>query len=116
MNTFRILTFNTWLVRTPFGIDVAKKINERFSLLPDSLASLDADVICLQEVWSPALRRSLREKMAALGYPHCAGGEKIGSASFFILRFIHNFFGNGLLIFSRYPISTVVQPSIFRKF
>lgn len=117
MSTLRILTFNTWLLRTPLGFDLAKDIDERFSRLPAALAATDADVLCLQEVWSPWLRRTLAEQMLRRGFPFAAGVvPDLRPRGWGPLRFSRGFFGNGLMVLSRFPI-VGTRPSLdFRAY
>jgi endonuclease/exonuclease/phosphatase family metal-dependent hydrolase len=116
LNALRILTFNTWLLRTPLGFDLAKDVEERFVRLPESLAETGADIICLQEVWCPKLRASLSAKMAALAYPFSLGSAPKRSRHIHPLWAVREHFGNGLMIYSRFPIVAEHTPLEFRAF
>ena len=67
---------------------------ERLRHLPAALAALDADIICLQEMFHPPLQDWLRHALAPR-FPHVAGLQT-GSAP---LRL-----GNELLVLSRFPL------------
>lgn len=88
----RILSFNTWLLEYA-GKDLAVDIDERLALIPSKLAETGADIIFLQEVWTSRFRNILIQEMKKHYYD-----------AFFVD--VSNFFslGNGLLIFSKYPI------------
>ncbi len=67
---FRALTINTWLLRLPFGVNLAPAVEERARLLPSLVKSTGADIVFCQEVWDPKHRRQLREAFAREGYPY----------------------------------------------
>lgn len=69
-NQFKVLTFNTWMLRTPIGLDIAEDIDERARLLPEKCAATGADVILFQENWDPVVRSILKRELARLGYPY----------------------------------------------
>jgi endonuclease/exonuclease/phosphatase family metal-dependent hydrolase len=142
VQTFSVLTLNTWFLRLPFGVDLAADINERANRLPSVIQQTGADIVLLQEVWDPKIRRRLINSMNACGYPFSAGGEMMpfslttkGMASFLGLQgmlqvsqgnmpflaltslglsaltlsavmtdLFRSKMGNGLLIFSKFPL------------
>ncbi len=67
---------------------------ERLRHLPAALATLDADIICLQEMFHPPLQSWLCTQLAA-AYPHVAGLDTPHPP----LRV-----GNELLVLSRFPL------------
>lgn len=79
---FRLLSYNTW------GLPIASlDLEERFRKLPKVLRELEPDVVVLQEVWVPRLRKEL---IAAMGEEFHATESP----------------GSGLLTLSRYPIAS----------
>lgn len=84
--------------------------------LPDALAGTNADVLCLQEVWSPDLRHRLTQALATRGYAYHAGTEPISSTGLPPLGLFRGFFGNGLLTVSRYPLLRFRDELAFRYF
>jgi endonuclease/exonuclease/phosphatase family metal-dependent hydrolase len=97
----RILTLNTWMLRMPFGFDIAEDIDERLQLLPDKVAGTGADLIAFQENWDPGIRRTLIGEMCRRGYPF-----EISAAGYDPLA---RGLGSGLQIFSRYRLETSAQ-------
>jgi len=105
INTFTILTYNTWGLKVgPFSL--AKDIHKRFKLLPEALNKLNPDIILLQEVWRKKERNYLIDSLKAQGYSYCY----FKSATHPILEYLKlnrlksSFVGNGLLTLSKYPI------------
>jgi endonuclease/exonuclease/phosphatase family metal-dependent hydrolase len=99
---FSALTYNTWLYPSYFFI--SKDMKERIQVMPRVLAGTGADIIALQEVWTPSFRDSLTEGMKSLGYPYFAAkDENLG------INFIRGWFGNGLMIFSKHPIDQKID-------
>jgi endonuclease/exonuclease/phosphatase family metal-dependent hydrolase len=96
IGTLRVLTINLGLLgfelKSRWRMPVDSHLKERLAAAPLLLSSQKADVIALQEVYSPADRELLVGAMAAL-YPFCAGSPKTGSL-----------IGNGLMLLSRFPI------------
>lgn len=104
-----ILTFNTFLLDVRlFGrvrvYPAAPFIAERLAALPDAIAEIGADVVCLQEVFRRPHRAFLAERLARTdpAYPHVAGIRRPG------LRL-----DTGLMVLSRHPIERV-RPVEFR--
>lgn len=88
----KVLSFNAW--QTPGNL--SRDLLERAHHLPDSLAKTGADVIALQEIWISKLQDSLTQKMQDLGYPFFSSTR--GNRGFLRGRY-----GNGLLVFSKFP-------------
>lgn len=85
--TLRVVTLNVW------GVPGARDLEARLERLPDALKSLDADVLCLQEVWLQSWRRRIAEALAP-AY-EAADAE-----------------GGGLLVLSRLPL----RDAVFTRF
>jgi endonuclease/exonuclease/phosphatase family metal-dependent hydrolase len=96
VDTLRLLTFNLGLLgfelKSRWRMPVDAHLRERLAAAPLVLSSVEADVIALQEIYSPADRRLLTRAMAAR-YPFSAGSPKMRSLT-----------GNGLMVLSRFPI------------
>lgn len=67
---------------------------ERLAALPEQLLAIDADVVCLQELFHPHLQHQLHRRLRSV-YPHAAGFARPGPA----LR-LHSEF----IVMSRYPL------------
>jgi endonuclease/exonuclease/phosphatase family metal-dependent hydrolase len=99
-NRLSVVTYNTWLLDFSWrfgGLQhvlphtKAKDLVERLRAMPAALASLDADVLCLQEVWIEYARTYLLEELKKHGYVYSAyTSVKNGSLAW-----------NGLMILSR---------------
>jgi endonuclease/exonuclease/phosphatase family metal-dependent hydrolase len=89
----KVLSYNAW--QTPAVITADLHLRARH--LPEALAQANADVIALQEMWNPELRNRLIRQMQPHGYAHAAFVE--GRRGW-----VRGYFGNGLLILSRYPL------------
>lgn len=85
--TLRIVTLNVW------GVPGARDADHRLDRLPAALKSLDADVLCLQEVWLKSWRRRIAEALA----PAYTAAEPAGG---------------GLLVLSRLPL----RDAVFKRF
>jgi endonuclease/exonuclease/phosphatase family metal-dependent hydrolase len=83
----RILTLNAWALPWP----LADQPNARMEAIGARLASLDADVVAFQEVWSPPARRRLIAAGRSAGYSEV--WSKPGSIG-----------ASGMLVLSRLPI------------
>ncbi|MBT4769869.1 MAG: hypothetical protein HOO00_05015, partial [Rhodospirillaceae bacterium] len=99
---FSILTLNTFLLDLRlFGwlplYRRAPYVDARLDALTDALCEEGADVICLQEVFRPAHRKILTQRLGR-DYPHAAGATYPGGGH-----------GTGLMIFSRHPFQSVCQ-------
>jgi len=68
---------------------------ERLAALPDELSAVDADIVCLQELFHPHLQRLLHRHLRNV-YPYASGFARPGPS----LR-LHSEF----LVMSRYPLS-----------
>lgn len=84
----RVLTLNCWDL--PFGL--AHRASARLNAVGEALSGLDADIVALQEVWTPRGRRQLLAAGAAAGYAHRWHREEALG-------------GSGLLVMSRLPIA-----------
>jgi len=82
----RVLSLNTWGL--PFGL--ARDLPRRTEALGAVLGASDADVVALQEVWTPRSRNHLRDAARGAGFEH----------AFFVDRARAN---AGLVVFSRHP-------------
>lgn len=101
----KVLTFNTWLLKPPFGIGAAEDIEERLKIMPEMLAKTGAHIIGLQEVWNNSYRDTLIKEMKKYGYEsYHDKGEG------FIL------FETGLLIFSKFSATTETLVMHFKKY
>lgn len=112
--TFSVLSFNTWLLKTPFGVSLAKDIEARLELIPEEVAKLNTDVAALQEVWNPAHRQALKTAFAKQGYVFCAENFE-ASDSFHPLSAVRAKFGNGLMIFSKFPLRENTRRIVFSE-
>ena len=83
----RILTLNAWALPWP----LTDQPNARMEAIGGRLASLDADVVAFQEVWSPPARRRLIAAGRSAGYNEV--WSKPGSIG-----------ASGMLVLSRLPI------------
>lgn len=83
----RILTLNAWALPWP----LTDRPNARMEAIGGRLASLDADVVAFQEVWSPSARRRLIDAGRRAGYDEV--WSKPGSIG-----------ASGMLVMSRLPI------------
>ncbi|MGZ3699329.1 MAG: endonuclease/exonuclease/phosphatase family protein [Bdellovibrionota bacterium] len=106
----RVLTLNTWMLKLPMGLGVAKDIPERLARMPDEIAATHADLIGLQEVWDPKIRAELVAALALRGYPHHAYLE---NNPFSLLR---GLIGNGLLVVSKFPIRPSTHQLVFADY
>jgi endonuclease/exonuclease/phosphatase family metal-dependent hydrolase len=92
----RVLTINLGLLgfglNSRWRVPVDSHLKERLAAAPLLLSSQQADVIALQEVYSPADRELLASAMAAQ-HPYSAGSPRT--------RLL---VGNGLMLLSRFPI------------
>ena len=84
---FRILTLNAWALPWP----LSHEPDARMEAIGGRLASLDADVVAFQEVWSPLARRRLVAAGRRAGYTD--GWSRRGSIG-----------AGGMLVLSRPPI------------
>jgi endonuclease/exonuclease/phosphatase family metal-dependent hydrolase len=94
--TVRVLTLNLGLLglelRNRWHVALAGENEERLAAAPQMLCSVGADVLALQEVYSPAHARMLVEALATR-YPFSAAAPRSRSI-----------IGSGLMFFSRFPI------------
>jgi endonuclease/exonuclease/phosphatase family metal-dependent hydrolase len=95
----RFITLNAFLLDVRLlGLwrlyKAAPYLEERLAALPDALRPLEADVICLQEVFRKPYRRFLADRLGDI-YPHSAGIRSSGMPP-----------GTGLMVLSRHPIES----------
>lgn len=79
--TLKALTLNTWMLRTPIGLDIAEDVDERLRLLPEKCAATGADLIFFQENWDPVVRSTLKRDLHRLGYPYEASRRDVPADS-----------------------------------
>jgi endonuclease/exonuclease/phosphatase family metal-dependent hydrolase len=85
----RVATLNVWALPPPF----AEHVSERMAAIGRRIRELDADVVSLQEVWTPGAREALIAAGLAAGMRHSWHNEaSLG--------------GSGLLVLSRLPIDS----------
>ena len=101
-----ILTLNTFLhdIRLFGRVPVyppAPFVAERLAALPAAIADVDADVVCLQEVFRRSHRDTLADRLQSI-YPHVAGRHHPGPS-----------LGTGLMVLSRHPV-VAVRPLEFK--
>lgn len=85
--SLRVLTLNVWAL--PFGL--ARHTSERMAAIAARLVALDADVVALQEVWTPSARETLLRAGRQSGHVH-------------VWHRPQRFGGSGLLLLSRRPL------------
>ncbi len=94
--TVRLLTLNLGLLclelRGHWRIALASQVEQRLAAAPRLLSSVGADILALQEVYSPAHRQVLMQALAAR-YPFKAEPPRTRSLV-----------SNGLMVLSRFPI------------
>lgn len=94
----RAVTFNAWAL--PVTIPTQRK-RQRLKRLPAALASLDADIIVLQELFDVRARRRLLQELVP---PYVAA--PLGTRARRILGLVPADSSGGLLVLSRLPIQT----------
>jgi len=90
----RIVTWNVWGVPL-----ITSHLDERMAGLPDALASLEADIVCLQELWTAEHAQSVSERLAKRGFLHFRRLESPGGLT-------------GLFVASKLPLGAAT----FRPF
>lgn len=98
---FSLLQFNAWLLALPF-YPYAEDYFERKRRLPGALAEIDADIVCLQEVWRNRDKLELEEALRKFDYRY-----------FFYTRHYVGV-GDGIFLASKFPISRVEAARPFR--
>lgn len=98
----RFLTLNLGLLDLRFaGISIVKTpyISERLKIIPQKLIDSESDIIAIQEIYKPAHKIFLIEKLKRT-YPHIAYANENRKLAI----------NNSLMIFSKYPIeSTYIE-------
>lgn len=91
-----LLTFNAGLLRmAPFGralLEPAPWVEARAAALPQALRALDADIVCLQEIYAARHRRALRTALADR-YPHAVAPAR------------GKILPSGLMLLSKFPVA-----------
>ncbi|HVR21063.1 MAG TPA: endonuclease/exonuclease/phosphatase family protein [Polyangiaceae bacterium] len=82
----RVVSWNVWGVPV-----ITPRLDERIQAIPDALAALEPDIVCLQELWEPRHSELVSKRLAARGF-----------------RDFHRFDGprgrSGLFVASRWPL------------
>ena len=104
LRALRLLTINLGLLgielKSAWRMPVDSYLKERLAAAPLLLSAQEADVIAIQEVYTPADRKLLAAAMANR-YPFYAGSPKSRSLV-----------GNGLMLLSRFPLlRSVFKPT-----
>jgi len=60
---FRVVTWNVWGVPV-----ITPRLDERMEAIPDAVAALEPDVVCLQELWEPRHSELVSKRLAAHGF------------------------------------------------
>jgi endonuclease/exonuclease/phosphatase family metal-dependent hydrolase len=102
----RVLSFNAWFLRIAGVVKISKDNEQRLASMPDELAASGADIIALQEVWNSFERNALKKAMYERGYHYVAEKNDLSCL----------WFGNGLLVFSRYEMSPIVDYTVFSDY
>ncbi len=124
---FKVLTLNTWLLRTPLGVDLAKNVDARSQVIPKRIAMTGADIVLLQEVWHPSLRLQFKKIFEKLGYTHSTVHDSdpnhmdrrsfLKKLAFSIpqgLRDIsHEIMRGGMVIFSKFELKDRLEKLVF---
>lgn len=88
----KIATYNVWAVKMG-PVYISPMIRQRMAGIRSWMATWDADVVCLQEVWCDSLVEQLHDPRI---FPYlCQSGVR---------GRLRGRFGDGLVILSRYPI------------
>jgi endonuclease/exonuclease/phosphatase family metal-dependent hydrolase len=111
LKQIKLVTFNAWLLRTPVGLDISKDIDKRVKIIPQSIADTGADIIFLQEVWGEKIQEDIIQQFKNLGYEYFVKAYEKN-----ILSPIKSFFGNGLLIISKFPVKNNPDFLVFDKY
>lgn len=96
--TLVILSYNVWMLDAPFQLG-ALDVEARGAALPQAISRTGADVIALQEVWSPKHKAQLAVGLKQQGYEY---SYYENAPRRWWLRGV---FGNGLLIASKIPLN-----------
>ncbi len=88
----KIATYNVWAVKMG-PVHISPMIRERMEAIREWMATWDADVVCLQEVWCDSLVEPLHDPRV---FPYLCRSRKRGH--------LRGRFGDGLVILSRYPV------------
>ncbi len=87
--TFRVLTYNTW------GVFNAKARTFRMEKIPEAIAALKPDAVCLEECFRNQDLAAIKDGLTRLGYPVETVYRKK-------LRY-----GSGIVMISRYPAESI---------
>jgi endonuclease/exonuclease/phosphatase family metal-dependent hydrolase len=97
---FKLLTLNCWFLSI-LGHDIGKDIDARLMIIPEKIVSLDADIILLQEVWSNKHKKYLAKTFKEFGYSYIHYEKRRLNM------------GDGLMIISKFPITSTDTSSSF---
>lgn len=126
---FKVLTLNTWLLRTPIGLDLAKNVDKRAIEIPKRIAMTGADIVLLQEVWHPSLRLLFKKAFYKLGYKHSTVTDcdptQIDRRSFLkklafsipkgLKDISHEIMRGGMVIFSKFELKEKIDKLVFKS-
>jgi len=87
--TFRVLTYNTW------GIFNSKERPFRMEKLPEAIAALNPDAVCLEECFRNQDLHTIENGLRQRGYPVETIYQK------------ELYYGSGVVLISRYPAETI---------
>lgn len=96
----RVLSYNSFYL--PADDVSSATAEQRLYFLPETLAQTGADILILQEVWTPDAQQTLAAGMQARGYQTFIQENKSLVPPFFL--------GNGLMVFAKSTIKPAGQP------
>jgi hypothetical protein len=100
----RVLSYNTY--HLPADRTSLATSEQRLAYLPDALVRTGADIIILQEVWTPVAQETIKSAMVTRGYQFYQNESRSAVPPFFL--------GNGLIVFAKNSIRPV-GPVEFRE-
>ena len=111
----RVLSLNTWLLKTPIGLNLVNHVEERLKILPAKIHELNPDIISFQEVWNYRHRQFLVHELKKYGYEYHAYRADV-NGRLNPLEIVRSGFGNGLLIFSKFEMAPEIEQLRFSTF
>ncbi len=105
----KILSLNTRFLKVPLGVELADDIESRLKKMPQAISDTGADVVGMQEVWDPKIRKNLVSALKALGYTYSVFKDQRSGAP-------RGLMGNGLLIVSKFPLDQSVSSMSFSDY